>query len=135
MELPEDGTEERRRSRRGAGPVSCACLWLLVSLEQHSKEAGKEFSCASFTLYLVASQKTLPFKTISKTSPLECNILKKLQIRTYKGVSRHSKIFQKSEIRKCCPSSFHFCLQKSASLTTAHLYRLPTVLPSFSYSF
>lgn len=119
----------------GAGPVSCACLWFLASPERRSKEAGKELSSASFTLYLVASHKTLPLEAISKNTALEHSILKQLQIRTYKGVSRQSKIFQKSEIRKCWLSSFHFCLQKSASPTTAHLSSLPTVLPPFSYSF
>lgn len=119
----------------GAGPVSCACLWFLVSPEWRSKEAGKELSFASFTLYLVSSHKTLPLEAISKNTALERSILKQLQIRTYKGVSRRSKIFPKSEIRKHWLSSFHFCLQKSASPATAHLSNLPTVLPHFHIHF
>lgn len=75
MELPENGQRKegeaggcRGSGSWGAGPVSCACLWLLVSLERCRKEAGKEFSCASFALYLVASQKTLPLEAISKNT-------------------------------------------------------------------
>lgn len=78
--------------------MSCACLWLFVSLKWCSEEAGKEFSSASFTSYLVTSQKTLPLEAISKNA--HSNILRQLQIPTYEGVSMHTIIFQKSEIGK-----------------------------------
>lgn len=84
------------RDSWGAGPGSSECLWLLLSLWWSRKEAGKEFSCVSFALYPVASQKTLPSEVISKNTALVCKILKQLQIPTYKEISRRWKILKKT---------------------------------------
>lgn len=102
-----------------AGPMSCACLWLFVSLKWCSEEAGKEFSSVPFTLDLVTPRKTLPLEAISKNT--YSNILRQLKIPAYEGVRIHTIILQKPKIRKFC---LNFCLQKSASPTTAHLSSL-----------
>lgn len=79
--------------------MSCACLWLLVSLKWCSEEAGKEFSSVPFTLDLVTPRKTLPLEVISKNT--SSNILRQLQIPAYEGVRMHRIILQKPKIRKC----------------------------------